>query len=156
MDRRDFLHNCGHACLLLFATPLVIGGSGCSATTVVQVSANTDRTVDVPVSALVANGRAIVRCEQLSDDMLVTRNVQGEWRALLMRCTHRDQPLVAVSNGLVCNSHGSRFDLDGLVTKAPAVASLHLYRITEHDDHLTIHLTNDGTTNTTRSSAKTE
>ncbi len=143
MDRRDFLHDCGRACLLLLAAPLVIGSSGCSATAVVQLSASADRTVDVPLSALAANGRAIVRCEQVTDDVLVTRNLQGEWRALLMRCTHRDQPLVAVSNGLVCNGHGSRFDLDGQVTKAPAAAPLHIYRITEHDDRLIIHLTND-------------
>ena len=143
MDRRDFLHDCGRACLLILAAPLVIGSAGCSATSVLQLSANTDRTVDVPLSAFAASGRAIVRCEQLTDDVLVTRNLQGEWRALLMRCTHRDQPLVAVSNGLACNSHGSRFDLNGQVTKAPAVAPLHLYRITEHDDRLTIHLASD-------------
>lgn len=143
MDRRDFLHDCGRACIFILAAPLVIGSAGCSAPSVLQLSANADRTVDVPLNMLAANGRAIVRCTQLTDDVLVTRNMQGEWRALLMHCTHRDQPLVAVSNGLVCNSHGSRFDLNGQVTKAPAVAPLRLFRITEHNDRLTIHLSTD-------------
>jgi Rieske Fe-S protein len=113
---------------------------------VLHAQADPKRELRIGLDALAGIGRAIVRCDILHDDLFVTRNADGEWRALLMRCTHRDQPLNANASGLFCTSHGSTFDLDGHVLTAPATASLLRYSIEEQGNELVIDLSHPITT----------
>jgi Rieske Fe-S protein len=144
--RRQFLQECGMACASLLAAPLLIGQQGCASMPVLHAQATSTSTVRIDVVSLATTGSVIVRCPSLRDDLFVTRNARGEWRALLMHCTHRDQPLGANANGLFCTSHGSTFDLDGHVLTAPATVPLLRYSIEEIDNELVIDVSRPITT----------
>ena len=145
MQRRDFLRDCGSACALLIGTPLLLTQQGCTSMRVVHALPY-DRTLRIPIADLAPEDRAIVRCSALPDDLYVIRNAAGEWRALLMRCTHRDQPLTAHAGGLTCSSHGSTFDTDGRALAAPATAALHRFPIEADADQVVIDLARPFTT----------
>jgi Rieske Fe-S protein len=57
-----------------------------------------------------------------------------------MKCTHQENALTATPEGLHCSAHGSSFDLEGRVTKEPALAPLQRFAVKLENDHLSINL----------------
>jgi Rieske Fe-S protein len=45
-----------------------------------------------------------------------------------MKCSHQDNSLTVTKTGLFCSSHGSTFDLEGNVTKEPALEPLKKFK----------------------------
>ena len=78
-------------------------------------------------SDLATNGKAII-----SGDIIVARTKAGDFLALEKACTHQQTTVdyVADTNIFNCSNHGSQFNADGSVKKAPAVAALKSYKAT--------------------------
>lgn len=96
--------------------------------------------VEVPLSSFAESDLLIVRDMQVDYDILLVKKSDADFNALYMRCTHRDNPLSATRNGLFCNAHGSSFDLDGNVKKAPATEPLEKFKTEVRKDKLIITL----------------
>jgi len=62
----------------------------------------------------------IVRANGFPDTIALVRQPGGGFHALVLRCTHADNPLQQSGGGFSCSLHGSRFDADGNVTRGPA------------------------------------
>lgn len=84
--------------------------------------------IKVPFSAFTEkNNAVIVRNSQLEFDILLVKS-GNTFNALQMKCSHQDNPLTANASGLFCSAHGSTFDLQGNVTKEPALQPLKKYK----------------------------
>ena len=71
------------------------------------------------------------------DETVLTQPRAGEFKGFVARCTHSGCLLAEVKNGaIVCACHGSRFDLDGQVTRGPATAPLTARAVTVRGDEL--------------------
>ena len=139
MERRAFIKQGCMNCLALAGAGALLSLEGCASLPVVKVeAAEGARTIAGPGASIGPAGMAIVRGRSLSNDILVVRNAEGAYDALLMRCTHQDQPLTATRSGLHCSSHGSGFDLKGNVLLGPAERSLTRYPVTILSDRSVI------------------
>ncbi len=98
--------------------------SSCSTPLNIYKPEFTSKTIEVPLTCFGENNYVIVRNNKLSYDIFVTRQPDNQYKALLMKCSHRDAPVNYSTGGLVCNEHGSRFNFEGEVVKAPATTSL--------------------------------
>jgi len=94
--------------------------------------------IEVPLSLFAQGELQLVRPEGFEFDIAVRKETGGAYTALLMRCTHADNQLVSTGSGFVCNSHGSRFDAKGNVTKSPAEKALRRYSAEVVGDNLII------------------
>lgn len=80
-----------------------------------------------------------VKNNALNDDVLLVKNGEN-YTALLMRCTHEGVGLRATDTKLICNAHGSQFDLKGNVIASPALRPLKKYKVTTNSNSIIIHL----------------
>jgi Rieske Fe-S protein len=140
MERREFIRKgcllcAGAAGLGLLATQL----SSCAPLTVVRSSLG-GQTATVALDSFKEQPLVIVRDNQAEFDILVVKRTEEQYNAMLMKCTHQAQPLTANKTGLFCPSHGSAFDLDGHVTKEPALKDLTKYKTSIENQQLIIHL----------------
>lgn len=132
-SRREFIK---HSCKIC-AAGLTIGWlttqlSACASMPVLKIE-NENGVLVVPVSSFTEkNNLVIVRNNRMEYDILLVKS-GNSYTALQMKCTHQDNPLTVNSTGLFCASHGSIFDLNGNVTKEPALQPLKKYstKITE-------------------------
>lgn len=140
-SRRQFILSSCKVCLLM-------GTAGTLATlmesckTIKSVSAEPAGTgrVKVPLTSFAESNQILVRAPKSLFDILVNKKSDGSFVALLMQCTHEDQPLTATSTVISCASHGSRFDLDGNVLLAPATRPLIKYQAVASENDLLITL----------------
>jgi len=136
-SRRNFLTTSSLACAGLAAGASML--TGCSSVPVVKATIQ-DKKIDVATSAFVENKTVIVKSSKLEWDILLIKNPDG-YKAIEMKCTHRDNPLVASSTGtLHCTDHGSRFDNTGKVTEGPATNNLKTFKTANTDTTITIFL----------------
>lgn len=136
MDRRSFLR----ASCLGCAGIITLGAlQGCATLPVVKGIAEEDR-LRIPASAFAKGNVIVARDARLPYDIVVEKGPDGAYRALYLRCTHRDQPVTATPTGLYCPSHGSRFALDGSVLTGPAERPLLALPVAAEGDDLLITL----------------
>jgi Rieske Fe-S protein len=137
MKRRDFLSKaclmCGSVAVGAVAvtslesckTTEASAGSG-AAPAGLQVVNNMVR---IPVSEMASSRLKTFKVKGLSKELLVVKNGEKEYKAYLMRCPHAGGTVKAEANDLVCALHGSRFDLNGNVTKGPSKEGLPAYPV---------------------------
>ncbi len=82
----------------------------------------------------------IVRSSGLSYDVLVNKMDATHYTAILMQCTHYDNPVFANNKEIFCPSHGSKFDFSGKVKIEPATVNLKSYRTELKENTITIFL----------------
>lgn len=98
-------------------------------------------TIKVPLSSFIDKNKVlIVRNEQTVFDILLVKISDTNYNALLMQCTHQDNPLTATKSGLFCSAHGSTFDLQGNVTKEPALSPLKKFKTEVNNSFIEIFL----------------
>ncbi len=128
MQRRNFIKSSCTFCI--GATVLgtaVTELSSCASLPIYK--GNTDQGfMNIPLSALEDKNMLIVRNADMEYDILLVKKSATDISALLMKCTHQNNPLIANNTGLFCPSHGSAFDLEGNVTQDPALVSLKKYK----------------------------
>ena len=132
VTRRKFIKDSCSACLLVLgAGALASSLSGCASLPVYKTKVSGDRIL-VPLSSILPEEKLkIVRTDKLDYDILLVISPDKSHRALLMMCTHIETRLSATKNGLMCNLHGSSFNLDGEVKVGPAINPLKKYRVIE-------------------------
>jgi Rieske Fe-S protein len=96
--------------------------------------------MNVPLSSFIDGNLLVVRNNKMEHDILLVKKSESDVTALLMQCTHQNNSLSANKTGLFCASHGSTFDLEGNVTKEPALKSLKKYRTEINNQNVTINL----------------
>lgn len=94
----------------------------------------------VPKEKFLKSPVVVVRVNWMPYDVLLVKKSESEYKAIYMRCSHEDQILVPSKNGLFCTAHGSTFDLDGNVTKEPALKNLTLYEVQLQNDWIEVNL----------------
>ena len=120
MERRKFIKD---GCLLCLA----IGGSAsvisllesCSNYPVYKTKTELKK-VKVPVSQFELSDIVIASPSDLPDDIALFKIGEEKYRALLMKCTHADNPVQFNGDKFRCNLHGSVFNRSGSVEKGPA------------------------------------
>ena len=65
---------------------------------------------------------------------------QGEYTALLVRCTHQGCQPDPVGDRFICPCHGSEFDLEGAVLRGPAERPLPRFRVAREGEDLVVTL----------------
>lgn len=139
-SRREFILNACRMCAVIttagFAATLL---EGCNSLKVVTATA-ADNTLKVPLAEFADKPQILVRSKKTPYDIFVNKKSATDYTALLMECTHEQQPLTASGSAIFCASHGSKFDLEGKVLLAPATRNLTRYPVTTTDTELIIEL----------------
>lgn len=137
--RRDFLKHAMTGCALLATVGITGLVTGCKSLPIVKTTV-VDKTITLDNALLQDNTVHIVRTKEIDYDLLLVRENAGGYHCLLMQCTHQDYALSFTGNALVCNQHGSQFDLQGNVKKDPALQPLRQYPVTVVNDKVVIQL----------------
>jgi len=128
MDRRKFVKQSCTACLAVSAG-MMIGSLSSCATLPTYKAAMTNHKVAVPVDLFANSNFLLIQPKGMYYNIGLRKEADGTYTALLLRCTHADNQLVASANGAgyTCNLHGSKFNQEGQVTNGPADRSLKRY-----------------------------
>lgn len=128
MDRRKFVKSSCALCATVMAVGIVSSViTGCASLPIYK-GAIDDRIINIPLTSFAEGNMVIVRNNKLSADILIVKKSATESYALEMKCTHQDVGLSATTTGLYCTAHGSTFDIEGNVTKEPALKPLKRYK----------------------------
>jgi nitrite reductase/ring-hydroxylating ferredoxin subunit len=145
MDRKQFVKQCGFACL--GAAGLSILAQSCAGTRQIKASVINNQ-LEVPLSSFVVSGNkttpfkryVVVSSEQLNYPIVVYREAENEYTALLLRCSHQYNELNVTGELLTCPAHGSEFDRKGNVINGPADTGLRSFSVTRDNQNLYIQL----------------
>lgn len=145
MDRKDFLKNCGYACLGGTAMTALL--AGCTTTRLLNGKISGDNLI-VPVNDFITKAGdeihykkyLVVQHEMLKYPICVYRLSENEYAALWMRCTHQGSELQVFGDKLQCPAHGSEFNNKGGVQNGPANMKLRTFPITIEKDQIKISL----------------
>ncbi|GAB3911953.1 Rieske iron-sulfur protein [Microlunatus endophyticus] len=75
----------------------------------------------------------------IKDGFIVTQPTAGSFKAFSNICTHQGCPITDISGGtIMCNCHGSEFNLDGSVKRGPASRPLTTAKVTEDGANLDV------------------
>ena len=137
MNRREFAKQ---SCILCFGA--MIGGIALESCAVMPsiVIKEKQTVIEVPKSTFADSKILRVKTMFLDYDVLLVKESEEVYQAIYLRCSHQDQPLSVMSDGLTCNSHGSRFDFKGQVIKEPAIEPLTRFKTENSANLIKIHI----------------
>lgn len=140
ITRKAFLAaSCRGLCALAVSSVAASWLAGCAvAKTSVYAAQVAEGKVQVPLSLFAEHNTQVVQVPGWKYNLLVVKEKDGSFQALLMKCTHQGFRLTADKGGLHCNLHGSTFDLEGRVTGGPAALPLKTFPVTPRQDSLYI------------------
>ena len=138
-SRREFILSACKLCLAVGAAGSVAAFlEGCKTIQVVTAENEGEDQLKIPMTSFAENSQVLVRSRKVSQDILAVRKPGDTYTALLLECTHENQPLTASGNSIFCSSHGSKFDLDGNVVTSPASRPLRKYPANVSGEYLFI------------------
>ena len=142
MDRKDFIKDCGFACLAGLGLSAVL--TSCGTAKILSGKIVNDDLV-VPISDFLSKNAGykkfvVVQNEILQYPISVYRMNENEYSALWMRCTHQGTELQVFGDKLQCPAHGSEFDNRGNVQNGPADVGLRTFPVTIENKELKISL----------------
>lgn len=139
MNRRLFLQQSCFACFAAGAGLSLLSLESCSSAQVITATPE-NNLIKVDAAGFAQGAKAlIIRTKQLEHDILLLKLDQG-YRAIYLQCTHQNNPVNYNSGGIVCNAHGSQFDLEGKPKTGPADKRLKRYSTEESQNTITINL----------------
>src|SRR3546814_159598 len=147
MNRKEFIHQCGSACLGAIGLPVLT--VSCMASRRLNAPINSNNQLQVPLAAFVVSSKnnksqyrryVIVGNDRLNYPIVVYRNAADDYTALLLRCSHQYNELNVNGDLLSCPAHGSEFNAKGEVLHGPAEDKLRSFMTTTDAQHLFIHL----------------
>ena len=140
MERREFLKGSCSLCFAVAAGMVSMESLfSCTSTSIFKTVVDENK-IAVPASLFAQSNLQIIRAKTLEYDIALRKEPDGSYLALLLRCTHADNPLTSTGNGFTCNLHGSRFDEEGVVTKGPAEHPLKKFSSEIISENIIIHL----------------
>ncbi|SMD15134.1 QcrA and Rieske domain-containing protein [Pedobacter nyackensis] len=144
MERKDFIKNCGLACLGGIGISTLL--ESCSSLQILTGQIAGDDLV-VPLSDFVKNANKkqfkryiIINNDQLKFPICVYRFNESTYTALWMQCTHQGAELQVFGDKLQCPAHGSEFNNKGIMQNGPAATNLRTFAIAVDKDQLKISL----------------
>ncbi len=140
MDRRSFLLTGCQACVALAAIPALTALEGCSTAKAATGMVEENGRALVPMADLGAESRTIIKPKAVSDPVLIARQADGTYTAVLLKCPHKGGPLSDKNGVLECDWHHSTFDLAGKHLSGPAKSDLTHYPVTEENGKLVVKL----------------
>lgn len=126
-SRRDFLKQSCSACAMVVGFGFLLSQESCSPAASVMSVASSNGEFSVPLSAFGEQNTLRVREGSMRNDVLLVRKPGDQVNAFLMKCTHKGGNIRQEQNLLICNLHGSNFNLEGAVVKSPAKQALHQF-----------------------------
>ncbi len=144
MKRKEFIKQCGFACLGASLGGLLL--ESCVAGSVAGKIVDTDIVVSLDnffdKEKKTYKDSIILENEMLRFPIYVVRISETEYSAVLMQCTHQGAELQAFGDTLECPAHGSIFSGRGVVKGGPAVKNLHSFPVKINENKLKISLKN--------------
>ncbi len=144
MKRSEFLKLSCTGCMLgaagLLSASTLLSSCSPKAGSAVYKTPVTDQKMAVPLEQLALKPVTIVRGGGMEYDVAVHKKEDGQYEALLLRCTHFSNPLISNGSTYSCNLHGSEFDAEGRVKKGPASKPLTQLPCTITENNLIIHI----------------
>jgi len=145
MDRKEFLKVCGGSCLSLIGISLL--SQSCKATHYAQtVVANNKVQVSKSDFIIIKNEETsyrkyvIAKADNFDFPIVVYRNSETSYTALLLRCTHQGIELNTNGDLITCSAHGSEFSKTGDVVTGPAEQKLKSFPVTVDEKNIYINL----------------
>lgn len=128
MDRRKFILDSCRACAALAAVPAIASLESCGGAKAVSYEpAAGSRTIDIPLSQFGGAAFTVIKSKAVGDDLIIAKQPDGSYKALVKRCTHKGGPVNVDGTDLKCSWHGSRFSMSGTVVTGPASTPLKTY-----------------------------
>ncbi len=140
MDRRKFVKQSCSLCVAIGSGMLIGSLASCGTALPVYKTTLADNKVTVPVSLFANSDFQLIQPKGMYYNIGLKKEKDGNYTALLLRCTHADNQLTPTGNGFKCTLHGSTFDTEGHVTNGPAERPLQNYRTQLITDQIVIHL----------------
>lgn len=136
MNRKQFLKRCA----ALAAGAACLGGAlpGCAPLPYVAYTLDDDRAT-IQKADFGEEGFVLLDVPTLPAPVYV-RRLDGEYAAVLLRCTHRGCKVDAGAAQLQCPCHGSRYTPLGEVVEGPAPRNLRRFAVTTTADAVRVHL----------------
>lgn len=119
---------------------VAVGSLSSCATMPVYKSVVQDNKIAVPAALFAQSNLQVIEAKSLYYNICLSKEKDGTYTALLLRCTHADNQLVVTGDGYKCNLHGSTFDREGHVTTGPAERSLKKYPTEIVNNQIIIHI----------------
>ena len=124
-SRRKFIKKSCSLCLAVVSMGAMSSLLSSCSTLDVYKTELVDQMIQVPENIFLENERLkIIRTNKIDFDILLIKKPEQKYTALLMKCSHLDNALVANTSGLTCNLHGSKFNFNGDVLTGPALSAL--------------------------------
>jgi Rieske Fe-S protein len=140
MERKEFIRTSCNACLLMAAGYFLPSLTSCSPKYAVFKTDIVDKKVVMPITMFQQSAIQFVRPKGWYFDIAVEKKDEKNYLALLMQCTHQENQLTPTGNGFYCSLHGSRYDINGNVTKGPAEHRLERYKTHVENNNLIIEI----------------
>lgn len=141
----EFIKTCAAGCAGLLVPALLL--QSCAGTKFISGEIK-GSFLHIPVSGFetVKNGKTqyrqyiIAQNNQLQYPLVIFRSHEGDYQALLMKCTHQGTELQVFGDRLQCPAHGSEFTNSGKVQNGPADMDLRTFPVKLEENILKIDL----------------
>lgn len=145
MERRNFIKQCSLAGMVCVGLPFIL--ESCGSLHYVQ-GIVADKHIQVYKSdflklkegATTYRKYIVVKFEGADYPIIVYRNSETEYTALLLSCTHQGNELNVNGDILTCTAHGSEFSNKGEVLQGPAEQKLKSFPVTSDEKNIYIQL----------------
>ncbi len=140
MDRRNFLKSSCTFCLAATGvTALTTLLQSCESLHVFNGNIR-ENSISIPLTELSDKESIIVKAKNAAADIALIKTKTGEWKALLMLCTHASNPVTFYGSGFRCNVHFSEFNLSGVPQSGPAQKPLKILPTEINKENIVIRL----------------
>ena len=145
MDRKEFLKACGLSCLGVLGLAGAL--QSCGTTYYASSSIQGNRLVIarkefemLQDNAVHYRNYIVSKVDSIDYPIIVYRNSDNSYTALLLRCSHQGAELSVNGDMLTCSAHGSEFGKNGEVTQGPAEQQLTTFRVQTDAQNIYIQL----------------
>lgn len=146
MDRKEFISICSSACLGFIGVNVLLKNASLSDSVFrKEIQSNL---LEIPLTDFQKIKRdkikwrryIIVEADGLQYPIVVYRNSETNYNALLLKCTHQGTVLDVSGDLISCSGHGSEFSTTGEVLNGPAAKELQNFPIQINNQSITLNL----------------
>lgn len=145
MDRKEFIKVCGGTCLGLVGIALL--NQSCTGTHYVQGSSTENKLSVLKTEFKIIKKNKpdfrkyiVVKNDKLDFPIIVYREDENSYEAMLMKCTHQGIELNVNGDILSCSAHGSEFSNKGEVIQGPADQKLKTFPVSVDEKNIYIQI----------------